>query len=270
MSGQTSLPNELICDILDIGLQASVTPATHWASVTLVTVQTMSIQSRGSRSVRSDAIEHGSNRTRHSSNVSRSSRRDSNTHPETIPLQHADPGEHSPASMIRHRRSRSRSRSYNSVTPRHHSRSPSRSRGKKKKLHKKRKHSSTSSSSSRRSSSSSSRERERKGHKSKRRRRNTLNHVRPNVTNVRRSTRGRGVLLHLLLLCLLQFLQTLLLLFREAQPGRSLELILGLLLLVTILTPLLGLRVGLHTGIISVYLRIMMTNLIRILRIIRT
>ena len=45
MSGQTSLLNELICDILDIGLRASVTPATHWASVTLVTVQTMSIQS---------------------------------------------------------------------------------------------------------------------------------------------------------------------------------------------------------------------------------
>ena len=33
-------PDELICDILDIGLRASVTPATHWASVTLVTVQT--------------------------------------------------------------------------------------------------------------------------------------------------------------------------------------------------------------------------------------
>ena len=45
MSGQTSLPNELICDILDIGLRASVTPATHRASVTLVTFQTMSIQS---------------------------------------------------------------------------------------------------------------------------------------------------------------------------------------------------------------------------------
>ena len=43
MSGQTSLPNELICDILDIGLRVSVTPATLWASVTLVTVQTMSI-----------------------------------------------------------------------------------------------------------------------------------------------------------------------------------------------------------------------------------
>ena len=100
-------------------------------------------------------------------------------------------------------------------------------------------------------------------------RRNTLNHVRPIVTSVRRSTRGRGVLLHLL--CLLQFLQTLLLLFREAQPGRSLELILGLFLrLMTILTPLPGLRVRRHTGIISVYLRIMMTNFIRILRIIRT
>ena len=120
-----------------------------------------------SRSVRSDAIEHGSIRTRHCSDVSRSSRRDSNTHRETIPLQHADPGELSPASMIRHRRSRSRSRSYDSVSPRRHSRSPSRSRGKKKKSHKKRKHSSTSSSSSRRSSSSSSRERVRKRHKSK-------------------------------------------------------------------------------------------------------
>ena len=90
------------------------------------------------------------------------------------------------------------------------------------------------------------------------------------MTSVRRSTRGRGVLLHLLLRRLLQFLQTLLL-FREAQPGRSLALILGLLLrLMTILTPLLGLRVRYHTGIISVYLRIIMTNLIRILRIIRT
>ena len=173
--------------------------------------------------------------------------------------------------MIRHRHARSRSCSYDSVTLRRNSRSPSRSRGKKKKSHKKRKHSSTSSSSSRRSSSSSSRERERKRHKSKRRRRNTLNHIRQKVTRVGRSTRGRGVLLHLLLLRLLQFLHTLLLLFREAQPGRSLELILGLLLrLMTILTPLLGLRVRRLTGIISVYLRIMMTNLISILRIIRT
>ena len=120
-----------------------------------------------SRSVRSDAIEHGSNRTRHRSDVSRSSRRDSNTHREIIPLRHADPGEHSPASMIRHRRSRSRSHSYGSVSPRHHSCSPSRSRGKKKKSHKKKKHSSTSSSSSRCSSFSFSRERERKRHKSK-------------------------------------------------------------------------------------------------------
>ena len=69
-----------------------------------------------SRSVRSDAIEHGSNRTRHHSDVSRSSRIDSNTHCETIPLRHADPGELSPASMIRHRHSRSRSRSYDSVS----------------------------------------------------------------------------------------------------------------------------------------------------------
>ena len=173
--------------------------------------------------------------------------------------------------MIRHRHARSRSLFYDSVSLRRHSRSPSHSRGKKKKSHKERKHSSTSSFSSRRSSSSSSRERESKQHKSKRRRRNTLNHIRQNVTRVVRSTRGRGVLLHLLLLRLLQFLQTLLLLFREAQPGRSLELIRGLLLrLMTILIPLLGLRVRRHTGIISVFLRIMMTNLIRSLRIIRT
>ena len=60
--------------------------------------------------------EHGSVRTRHHSDVSRSSRRDSNTHHNTIPLRHADPGEHSPASMIRHRSARSCSRSYDSVS----------------------------------------------------------------------------------------------------------------------------------------------------------
>ena len=107
--------------------------------------------------VRSDAIGHGSDRTRHRSDVSRSSRRNSITHRASIPLRQADPDELSPASMIRHRCSRSRSSSYDSVSPRRHSRSPSRSRGKKK-SHKGRKHSSTSSSSSRRSSSSSSRE----------------------------------------------------------------------------------------------------------------
>ena len=88
-----------------------------------------------SGSVSSDAIEHGSDRTRHRSDVSRSSRRDSLSHRETIPLQHADPGELSPASMIRHHPARIRSSSYDSVSPRRHSRSPSRSRGKKKKSH---------------------------------------------------------------------------------------------------------------------------------------
>ena len=113
--------------------------------------------------------EYGSVRTRHHSDVSRSSRRDSNTRRNTIPLQHADPGEHSPASMIRHRPARNCSHSYDSVSPRRHSRSTLRSRGKKKKSHKERKHSSTSSSSSCRSSSSSSSEseRERKWLKSK-------------------------------------------------------------------------------------------------------
>ena len=111
-------------------------------------------------------MEHGSDRTRHRSDVSHSSRRDSITHRHAIPLRHTDPGELSPASMARHRRSRNRSSSYDSVSSRRRSRSSSRSRGKKK-SHKKRKHSSTSSSSSRRSSSHFSRERGRKRHKSK-------------------------------------------------------------------------------------------------------
>ena len=111
---------------------------------------------RRSRSVRSDAMEHGSDKTRHRSDVSRSSRRDSITHRQSISLRHTDPGELSPASMIRHRCSRSRSSSYDSVSPRCHSRFPSRLGGKK--SHKKRKLFSTSSSSSRRSSSSSPRE----------------------------------------------------------------------------------------------------------------
>ena len=64
--------------------------------------------------------EHGSVRTRHHSDVSRSSWRDSNTSCNTIFLQHADQGEHSPASMIRHRPARSRSRSYDSASPRRH------------------------------------------------------------------------------------------------------------------------------------------------------
>ena len=109
------------------------------------------------RLVRSDTREHGSDRTRHRSDVSRSSRRDSITHRQSISFRHTDPGELSPASMIRHRHSRSCSSSYDSVSPRRQSRSPPRSRGKKK-SHKKRKLFSTSSSSSRRSSSSSPRE----------------------------------------------------------------------------------------------------------------
>ena len=45
MSEQMILLDELICQILDFGLRASVTPSTLWAPVTLVTVQTVSIQS---------------------------------------------------------------------------------------------------------------------------------------------------------------------------------------------------------------------------------
>ena len=106
---------------------------------------------RRSGSVRSDAMEHGSNRTRYRFDVSCSSRKDGIAHCQSISLRHTDPGELSPASMIRHRHSRSRSSSYDSVSSRRHSRSPSRSRGKKK-SHKKRKLFSTSRSFSRRSS----------------------------------------------------------------------------------------------------------------------
>ena len=129
--------------------------------------------------------DHGSDRTRHHSDVSRSSRRDSNTRRNTIYLQHADPGEHSPASMTRHRPARGRSHSYDSVSPRHHSRLTSRLRGKKKK--------------------------------------ETLNYIHPSVIRVRRSTKRRGVPLHLLSLCLLPFLRILLLLLGEVQPERNLE-----------------------------------------------
>ena len=208
MLRHTSLPNALNCHIQDICLWASVTPATLWG-----------IGHTGNRSDQ----EHGSVRTRHHSDVSRSSQRDSNTHRNTIPLQHADPGEHSPASMIgpvplgavlplttlslrdivvvqppvREGRRRSLIRRGNTLPllvlllaalpllpP--------------------------------------AKEKE-NGTSLKRRRRNTLNHFHPSVIRVRRSTRGRGVLLHLLLLRLLQFLQTLLLLLGEVQPGRSLE-----------------------------------------------
>ena len=51
---------------------------------------------------------------------------------------------------------------------------------------------------------------------------------------------------------------------------RKTEELLGGNRLMTFLIPLLGLRVQRHSGIISVFLRIMMTNFIRNLRIIRT
>ena len=86
----------------------------HWSSGIGHTGNPLGIGHTGNRSDQ----EHGSVRTRHYSDVFRSSRRDSNTHHNTIPLRHADPGEHSPASMIRHCPARNRSRSYDSVSPR--------------------------------------------------------------------------------------------------------------------------------------------------------
>ena len=127
-------------------------------------------------------------RSRHHS---RSSRKDSGTHRATISLRHADPGELSPAEMLRHRRVRSRSRSYDSVSPRRHSRSPSRSRGKKKKSHKKRKHSSTSSS-SRRRSSSSSRERSKHRHVYKKKKKHTKSHSSKRDKHVKKHKRKRS------------------------------------------------------------------------------
>ena len=135
-------------------------------------------------------LEHRSaaDRSRHHS---RSSRKDSGTHRATISLRHADPGELSPAEMLRHRCVRSRSGSYDSVSPRRHSRSPSRSRGKKKKSHKKRKHSSTSSS-SRRRSSSSSRERSKHRHIYKKKKKHTNSHSSKRDKHVKKHKRKRS------------------------------------------------------------------------------
>ena len=150
MSRHTSFPNELSCDILDIGLRASVTPATLWASVTLVTVQTMSMGQTEPDITLMSLVLYGEIVTHIVILFS------SYTLTQVNSLQ---------LRCFRHCHAGSRSRFYDSVSPRRHSRSPSRLRGKK--SHKKRKHYSTSSSSSRRSSSFSSRERERKRHKFK-------------------------------------------------------------------------------------------------------
>ena len=151
MSRHTSLPNELSCDILGIGLRASVTPATLWASVTLVTVQTMSMGQTEPDITLMSLVLYGEIVT----HIVILFSSDTLTQVNSLQLR-----------CFRHRHAGSRSRFYDSVSPRRHSRSPSRSRGKKK-SHKKRKHYSTSSSSSRRSSSSSSRERKRHKFKKK-------------------------------------------------------------------------------------------------------
>ena len=156
MSEQIILLNKLICKILVYGVWASVTPSTLWAPVTLVTVQTVSIQSADLGRlglmlwsmlqteldiILMSLVLHGEI-VSHIVNLSPS------VTLTQVNFLH---------DQIRHRRSRSRSSSYDSVSWRRHSRSPSRSRGKKK-SHKKRKLFSTSRSSSRRSFSSSSRE----------------------------------------------------------------------------------------------------------------
>ena len=129
MSRHTSFPNALKCHILNICLRAyefskrtQMPHSEHLPSGIGHTGNPLGIGHTGNRSDQ----EHGSVRTRHHSDVSRSSRRDSNTCRNTISLQHADPGEHSPALMIRHRPDRSHSRSYDSVSLRRHSRSTSR------------------------------------------------------------------------------------------------------------------------------------------------
>ena len=221
-----SLPNELSCGILDIGLRASVTPATLWASVTLVPVQTMSMGQTEPDITLMSLVLYGEIVTHIVILFS------SHTLTQVNSLQ---------LRFFRYRHARSRSRFTTlslqdvRVVP------PLVREGRRSHI--------------RRGNTLPlpvllltalsllllEKEKE-NGTSVKRRRRNTLNHFRPNVIRIRRSTRGRRVLLYLLLLLLLlQFLQTLLL-FREAQPGRSLELIQGLLLrLLTILIPLLGL-----------------------------
>ena len=209
MSWHTSFPNALNYHILDIcapGIGHTCNP--------------LDIGHTGNRSDQ----EYGSVRTRHHSDVSRSSRRDSNTHRNTIPLQHADPGEHSQASMIRHRPARSRSHSYDSVSRDVIVVQPLVREGRRRSL-------------IRRGNTlpllvllraalpllPQVKVKEKENGTSLKRRRNILNHIHPSVIRVRRSTRGRGVLLHLLPLRLLPFLQILLLLLGEVQPGRSLE-----------------------------------------------
>ena len=215
MSRHKSFPNALSCHILNICLRALVTPATLWASVTLVTGQTKSMgQSEP------DIIL-----------MSRSSRRDSNTSRNTFSLQHADPGEHSPASMIRHRPARSRSRSYDSVSLRRHSRLTSRSKGKKKKKHSK--------------SHSSKRDKRKKKHKRKRSPSPPPSPLSSSVSSESSSSPRRS-------------------------PARKKSRITLRSPSSAGVNPLLGLRVRCHTGIISVFIRIVMTNLIRIRRMLRT
>ena len=87
--GSDESTERLRTHLQDSGFRSSGTrtPSTLWAPVTLVTFQTVSILVRRSRSVRSDAMEHGSDRPRHRSDVSRSSRRDSHSIPSVTLIQ---------------------------------------------------------------------------------------------------------------------------------------------------------------------------------------
>ena len=112
-----------------LGLRASVTPSTLWATVTLVTVQTVSIQSADLGRLGLMLWSMGQTEldivlmslALHGEIVSHIV----NLSPSVMLTQ----VNLSPASMIKHCRSRSRSSSYDSVSPRRHSRSPSHSRG---------------------------------------------------------------------------------------------------------------------------------------------
>ena len=108
MLRHTSFPNALICHILNIGLQALVTPATLWASVTLVTGQTKSMGQSEPDIILMSLVLHG----------------EIVTHVVILFLSNT-------LTQV------SRSRSYDSVSPRRHSRLTSPSRGKKKKKHSK-------------------------------------------------------------------------------------------------------------------------------------
>ena len=115
MSRHTSFPNALNCHILNMCLRASVTPATLWASVTLVTGQTKSMGQSEPDIILLSLVLHG----------------EIVTHVVILFLSNTL----TQVNILQlHRPARSRSRSYDSVSPRRHSRSTSLREGRRRSL----------------------------------------------------------------------------------------------------------------------------------------